>query len=105
MSGHDLAQREMRRLLRAKILRAARIFYGQTPNTLGLPTIMRLAGRFEVHENDLREEIQYLVDLKYLERRARKIDALDTDPEVVWCLTARGMQILNGDLEDLSIVL
>jgi len=51
------------------------------------------------------EEIRYLVDKGYLREIAAKRDALDHSPPTVYQLTARGVELLNGDIEDGSIEL
>lgn len=95
--------RQQRRDLRGRILRTCRRVFGSTPNTLTLESIWRGVGRHEWLQFAVQEEVRYLLDLGYLQSPDNKRDALDEDAPIVFRLTAKGMQVLNGDLEDASI--
>src|SRR4051794_7257786 len=96
-SDPDLLLRQQRRELRATILRTAKLVYGQG-GKVTFENFAHVAGRDK--RALITEEVRYLVDKGYLREISAKRDALDHAPPTVYQLTARGVELLNGDIED-----
>lgn len=93
--------RQRRREIRGSILRTLDVVYGRTPDTATFQSLQRIVRNCT--EKELRQELQYLVDLNYVAKVEDKRDALDDSPAVLYRLMAQGKKVLNGDLEDRSI--
>jgi hypothetical protein len=104
MSERDVIERQKRRELRGSILRTARLVYGDEGRvTIG--NCLRVAGKHIWREQQVAEEAHYLVEKGYLQRHDTKRDQRDEDPPVVYSLTAKGMDLINGDIADEAIEL
>lgn len=104
MSESEVLERQKRRGLRGSILRTARAVYGQGGNVTA-ENCHHVAGRHNWKLAQVQEEIRFLVDKGYLADASTKRDALDREPPAVYRLTARGLEVLNGDVEETSIEL
>jgi hypothetical protein len=105
VSEHDVLQRQRRRELRGSMLRTARTVYAEQGAGVTLGNFLFVAGRNRWTHTQIAEEAAYLAECGYLARMERKRDALDVEPPVDYRLTVKGVQLLNGDIEDPSIEL
>lgn len=102
MSDRDLMERQHKRELRGSILRTLAEAFGTTTD-VSVAMLRRV--RPDAAARDLETELAYLEGLGYALRCQDKRDALDVNAPVYWRLLAKGMQVINGDLEDRSIEL
>lgn len=102
LNDHGLAERQRNRELRASILRAAKITLG-TKTTVTVENCWRIAGKTNYRRFEVVEQINYLVMKSYLVEHAVKRDARDDAPPTTYAITARGFDVLNGDIADEAI--
>ncbi|HVS73098.1 MAG TPA: hypothetical protein VHQ47_17720 [Phycisphaerae bacterium] len=104
MNDDDIVKRNKIRRLRGSLLRTARTAYGDDAG-VAIENLHHVAGRSRWTEAQILAEVQYLIDMGMLERREFRRDKLDREPLCDFRLTARGIQLLNGDIEEPSIEL
>jgi hypothetical protein len=102
-SEQGLIDRHRCRILRGRIIRALCRYYGQTPDTIAFEAVRHIADRQEFTAADVRRELAYLIECGYARSPDRKRDALDEDPFLVYGATAKGMQLIGGEISDSSI--
>ena len=95
----DALDREQLRRLKGSLMRALGRMYGRACPTLLREDLADITRRSPVAEQ-LDQAIAYLVDQGYVKRTSDKLDALDTDPVIVFECTAKGSNLVNGEATD-----
>ena len=104
MSDKEVMERQGRRELRGSILRTAHIVYAEG-GRVTLDNFRHVAGKHTWTLAQVTQEVRYLAEKGYLEEHKILRDARDDEPPIVYSLTARGVDLLNGDLTDDAIEL
>ena len=102
-------ERQKRREIRGSILRTTHRVYGQGGNATFISLVhvagIYVTGNERQKHRQVREQVTYLIEKEYLREVMEKRDAKDLDPPAVYQLTAKGMDLINGDIEDAAIEL